>query len=503
MRKEGFSIQEICELTSGEVVLGSASSNSSVSSSEMAFASGFSIDTRTIRHGDLFVAIKGELSDGHNYVQVAAEKGGVAALVRSDYKSRCGVLPLNFACILVNDPLKGLWELARENRKRNKHVKVIAVTGSNGKTTTKEMLASVFREAVGVDRVLCNKKSYNNHLGVPLTLMELKPHHEFCVTEIGMNAPGEIKALAELARPEVGVITSVGEAHLQGLRTLENIAAAKSELFESLSGDGVAVFPELDKKLMSILMDAAIHIEEKKKILFGRGEKAQVRLLDSYQEVDGRLFCKLGIDNLEIDARLPLLGLHNGMNAAATGAAAHAMGVQPELIKKGLENVTPPPHRSVLLKIGGARILDDCYNANPPSMKAGLNTLFNLPEVGLVGVIMGDMLELGDASEKHHEELGRDIARRKVDLALFVGEKMQRAAEGARDAGMDREKIHLFADAFEAGEYAAESFGEGWSVLVKGSRRTALEKALETWSDRVGETSNDSVRGNDNPGGLR
>jgi len=502
MSKQMFSIQEICELTSGVVVHGDALEGSSASKEEIVFVSGFSIDSRTLCPGDLFVAVKGELSDGHNYVQAAAQKGGVAALVRSDYKSPCGVLPPNFACILVNDPLKGLWELARENRKRNEHVKMIAVTGSNGKTTTKEMLASVFREAVGDDRILCNKKSYNNHLGVPLTLMELRPHHEFCVTEIGMNAPGEIKALAELSRPEVGVITSLGEAHLQGLRTLDNIAAAKSELFESLSDDGVAVFPEVDEKLMSILMDAAIHIEEKRKILFGRGEKAQVRLLDSYQEVDGKLFCKLGIDDLEINARLPLLGVHNGMNAAATVAAAHAMGVQPEFIKSGLENVTPPPHRSVLLKIGGARILDDCYNANPPSMRAGLNTLFNLPEVGLVGVIMGDMLELGDSSEKHHEELGRDIARRGVDLALFVGEKMRRAAEGAKDAGMDVKKIHLFADAEEAGEYAAENFGAGWSVLVKGSRRTALEKALETWTVRVGVTSNGSVGGNENSGGL-
>ncbi len=489
MQKSLFSMEEVAGIVSGRI--------QNVGSAPGVFPDvcGASIDTRTLRPGDLFVALGGETSDGHRFLADAAKSGAAAALVLPDYKARCDSLPEGLPLVVVDDPLGALWSLARRNRLNNSHVKVIGVTGSNGKTTVKEMTASILVEWAGRDSVVKNMKSFNNHIGVPLTLMELNKDHRFCVAEIGMNAPGEILELAGLARPDVGIITSLGEAHLEGVGTIAGVAEAKAELFRQMASDKKAVLPEVNEDLMKILMNATAHLKDDAKIVFGRSENARAKLLEVRFMSDTSLFCRIALDEKEIQLRLPLPGLHNALNGAAAAAAAFALSVDFESIQDGLEKMTVPEHRSSVIRLAGAVVLDDCYNANPASMTAGLETLSALAGKERSAVILGDMLELGESSELRHRELGVEVASRNPDLAVFVGERMKLAAAGAKEAGMEPGRIHVFSDAAEAGEFAAKNIGEGWRVLVKGSRRVALEKALDAWAEtaRKAKTDVDSV----------
>ncbi len=423
-----------------------------------------SIDTRQLQPGEVFYALTGERTDGHAFVGQAAARGACGAVVRRGARVEA---PAEFPLIEVSDPLRALWAHGRLARSRFSGT-LVAVTGSNGKTTCKEMLAAIFGQALGTESVLRNQGSFNNHLGVPLTLTRLSQGHRVAVLEMGMNHPGEIAELAGLARPLGGVITSIGRAHLEGLGSLEAVARAKGELLEALPEDGFAVVPVG----WPLLAELAGRLPEDRVWTVGPG--GRVRVVDATHEPARGLRVGLETPVGRIEAVLAVAGAHNAANAAAAAAAALLCGLELEAIQAGLVAFRPAPHRSALVEVGGALVLDDCYNANPTSMEAALRTLGELP--GRKGAIFGDMAELGDEAPGLHEEvLGR--AAEVLELLLVAGPLMERASRGL--AG--RLEILVARDAEEAGRMAARVFGPGWSVLVKGSRIAQLERAIETW----------------------
>jgi UDP-N-acetylmuramoyl-tripeptide--D-alanyl-D-alanine ligase len=475
-----FSLAQVKELTGGRL-------EQAGEGAEEARVGAASIDTRTLEPGQLFFALEGESSDGHAYLREAASAGAAAAVVRSGYEQRGFAAIPSFPVISVEDPLAAMWALAEEVRARRTDLRVIGVTGSNGKTTTKDMLWSVFASRSGASRVAKNIKSYNNHLGVPLTLLGLEPEHEVLVAEIGMNAPGEIEALAGLAKPDIGVITSVGIAHLEGVKTVEGVARAKGEMFESLPPEGWAIIPEVKDDLQAILDRAASHLPEEHRVTFGRSPDAAVRIVRCQPELSGRLGLRLSYRGSLLDVSLPVVGMHNALNGAAAAAAALCAGCETHDVIQGLESFEPPPHRCVVKRCGGAIVLDDCYNANPTSMKASLDALVAMPGANRPAAVLGEMRELGDDSRLHHEQLGRQLADMGFEKVVLVGEMMRFAASAAVRSGMDAEALIEVDTAADVAPVLAKELGPGWKVLFKASRAVGLEAALDEWCKSVGE----------------
>jgi UDP-N-acetylmuramoyl-tripeptide--D-alanyl-D-alanine ligase len=467
----------VVEITGGRIVAAAAEATGNQSETQRQVV-GAGIDTRSLRRGELFFALVGERVDGHQYLAAALQRGAVAAVVAAEAYGGGLDVPAGLPLVVVEDPLQALWALAAEVRSARADLEVAAVTGSNGKTTTKEMLAAILAVALGPKHVLKSIKSYNNHLGVPLTLLALRAEHRALVTEIGMNAPGEITALAGLARPRIGVITGVGVAHLQGVGSLHGVAQAKSELFAALPCDGWAVFPELEPPLAAVLEAAARHIDPDHRLRFGYGADAAVRVVSARPDERGRLQLKLAFGERMVEIALPIVGTHNAVNAAAAAAAAYAMGIEPEAVSEGLAAFTPPPHRCVVKHWKGAVILDDCYNANPSSMQVALDTLETLPGGSHLGAVVGDMRELGRDSQQHHQDLGRDLVQRGFEAVVFVGPAMRDAADAARRAGMPAQRAVWVETASEVVEPAAALFGLNWRLLFKASRAVKLERAL-------------------------
>ncbi len=437
------------------------------------------IDSRRLSPGDLFVALPGASVDGHAFLDRALRAGACGALVRRDFIDEGGRLPNGLAALCVVAPLEGLARYGAHLRSRSRAL-VIGLTGSNGKTTTKEMLAAILAAAVGPRAVLRTEGNLNNHIGVPLTLTRIGDETRFAVVEMGMNHPGEIAELASLARPSVGVVTSIGRAHLEGLGSLEGVARAKAELFDALPDEGIAVYPAGQ----AVLEERAGRLAPENRWPFGFEANARV-LVETSRAGSGpgqHLVITCGGQRLSVDLQVP--GRHNALDAAAAAATALALGLGEREIVAGLRNFRPAAHRSVITKIGGAQVLDDCYNANPTSMEAALAALTSLP--GRSGAILGDMAELGPEEEDLHGALLERAVAMGVERLILVGPLMAKAAD--RLSGrMTSDGFALRLDAAAAGELAADWFGEGWNVLVKASRTTGLERALDRWRSLVGQ----------------
>jgi UDP-N-acetylmuramoyl-tripeptide--D-alanyl-D-alanine ligase len=462
-----LTLSEVARITSGQVVRGEPGRA----------VRGAAFDTRLLAPGNLFCALQGEGADGHTFLDKAAQKGAPGALISRSKDPAALDAPPELALVAVDDVMDALSTLAAEMRRQRTDVTVAAVTGSNGKTSTKEMLASIVTAHAGEVHVLRSRQSYNNLLGVSTTLMSVHPEHRFGVLELGMNAPGEIAQLTALATPDVGVITNVGPAHLEGLGSVENVARAKAELFEGLRPDAHAIIPEGEP----VLAQAAAHLPEDHRHTFGRSADASVRVADAGPSENGKLAVRMKIGGRNVEATLNTLGAHNALNAAAAGAAAAAMGIPDPAIVAGLAKFRPAPHRLAVVRCGGALALDDCYNANPASMRAALETLATLPGGGPLGVLLGDMFELGDHSPTLHRELGESLAGHRIHTAVLAGPMMKHAADGAVAGGMESDRVHWTETTEEAGNLASTVFGEGYRVLVKGSRAMRLERALELW----------------------
>jgi UDP-N-acetylmuramoyl-tripeptide--D-alanyl-D-alanine ligase len=431
-------------------------------------AHAYSIDSRTVGKGELFFAVKGERFDGHDFVEQALQRGAVGAVIRKEHLAR---YPGKASLLAVEDALYALQSLATAVRKLWGKP-LVAVTGSAGKTTTKEAIAHVLSSRC---RVLKSEGNFNNHFGLPLMLLKLEPEHEAAVIEMGMSHAGEIRGLANIAQPEIGVVTNVAPVHLEFFESLAGIAHAKYELVESLPANGTAVLNADDDYVAQ----------------FGRGFKGRVVLYGTKATADVRAenIAAKGSEGSEFDvvigsvrerAKLPLVGEHNVLNALAAIVVGLERGLSLSETVRTLATLTPAEKRGQVLRLGNITVIDDCYNSNPKALQAMVDALAGMAAKRHI-VVAGEMLELGPAGEEMHREAGYYMAERKIDVLLGVRGLAQAAVEAAKHAGAQAEFV---VSPEEAGEWLARETRDGDAVLLKASRGVKLEKALETWKAR-------------------
>jgi UDP-N-acetylmuramoyl-tripeptide--D-alanyl-D-alanine ligase len=446
---------------------------------------GYSIDSRTVQPGELFFAVKGERMDGHDFVNQALEKGAVAAVVRKDQLARYSV---NTRLMAVDDTLVALQTLASAVR-RLWGKALIGVTGSTGKTTTKEAIAHVLSSRF---RVLKSEGNFNNHFGLPLMLLKIELEHDLAVIEMGMSHSGEIAALAKIAQPEIGVVTNVAPVHLEFFDSIAGIARAKYELIEALPATGTAVLNADDEYVSQ----------------FGRGFRGKVVTygIASTSDVRAENIQPRGPEGSEFDvvvggcrekAELHLVGTHNISNALAAVAVALERGMSPSEAVAALATLAPSDKRGEVVKLGNITVINDCYNCNPKALEAMVDALAVMPAKRRIAVV-GTMLELGPASEQLHREAGEHIAKRKIDVLLGVRGEAQAMVDAARKVGMRAEFV---ASSEEAGEWLAREARDGDLVLLKASRGVKLERALETWKGLKGIKIGNSVKNGSHHGG--
>lgn len=436
---------------------------------------GAATDHRKVTPGRLFFALQGERVDGFDFCALAA-KAGASALVVSREKGRpagCRKIPI----LTVDDPRLAIGHLAREIRNEFRG-KVIGVTGSNGKTTTKELIAAALSVR---GPILSTEGNYNTDIGLPLTILESTGKETFWVLEMAMRGLGEIATLAAISRPHVGVITNVSCAHLERLGSIEAVAKAKGELFHELTPQGAAVFPAGDL----LIENQAAHLPPSHQYRFAvpgnLKNPALVRVLEYLPAGSDGLVARFDVDHIPVVIRLPFTGEHNVKNAAAALTVARVLGVDPTSAAKAMEKAELPAHRSHLINVLGRTIVDDCYNANPASMQAALLALTaSAGNSEHAFAILGDMLELGPESEAMHKELGRQVALLKLAGLATVGKNALAIAEGAMEAGMDIDKIHRTSSPEDAARLLAGKLKPADFVLVKASRGMRLERAVAT-----------------------
>ncbi len=427
-----------------------------------AVAMGYSIDSRTLNAGDLFIAIAGERFDGHNYVQAALEKGAVGAIVEAGKQVAGNPLRL----LQVEDSLKALQLLGAAAR-RLWGKPLLAVTGSAGKTTTKEILAHILATRF---RVMKSSGNLNNHIGLPLQLLKLETEHDLGVVEMGMNHAGEIRALGELAHHDLAVVTTVAPVHLEFFGSLAEIARAKYEIIETLPPGGVAVLNADDDYVCQFGRDF-----KGKVVTFGIKRSADV----SAQKVklngaDGSTF-ELVVGSVGEPVTFPLVGEHNIYNALAAAAAAMERGISPSQAAAALSSIAPPDKRGQVLHLHGATIINDCYNSNPRALEAMIDTLASMKAERRI-LVVGEMLELGPTAEALHRECGKHAAEKKIDMVIGVRGMARAVAEAACGSGTQAQFVET---PEQAGEWLARNVRPGDAVLLKASRGVKLERALD------------------------
>jgi UDP-N-acetylmuramoyl-tripeptide--D-alanyl-D-alanine ligase len=425
-------------------------------------AMGYSIDSRTLTAGDLFIAIAGERFDGHEYVQAALEKGAVGAIVAAEKKVAGDPLRL----LQVEDTVKALQLLGAAAR-RLWGKPLLAVTGSAGKTTTKEILAHILATRF---RVMKSSGNLNNHIGLPLQLLKLEAEHDLAVVEMGMNHAGEIRALGALAHHDLAVVTTVAPVHLEFFGSLAEIARAKYEIIETLHSGGVAVLNADDEYVCQFGRDF-----KGKVVTFGIKRAADVSAHNiKLNGAEGSTF-ELVVGSVGEPVTFPLVGEHNIYNALAAAAAAMERGLTPSQAAVALSSIAPPDKRGQVLQIGGATIINDCYNSNPRALAAMIDTLASMKAERRI-LIVGEMLELGPTAEALHRESGKHAAEKKIDLVIGVRGMARAVAEAACGAGTQAQFVET---PEQAGEWLAQNLRPGDAVLLKASRGVKLERALE------------------------
>jgi len=429
---------------------------------------GLSTDSRLVSPGQAFLALAGERVDGHAHARQAAERGAALLIVSRMPDPRP---PETVSLLRVKDTRLALGQLARAWRRQVRPL-TVAITGSVGKTTTKELTRAVVRT---LGPTHATEGNFNNDIGLPLTVLAMEASCRYLVLEMGMNAPGEISYLTALAEPDVGVITRVAPVHLEGLGTLEAVAAAKGELLVGLGASGLAVIPA-DERLLAPHLGG---VARERQIRFGTEEGCEVSLRSVRARGAAGSTVELTLRGEPLVFELPLVGEHNARNAAAAAAVGLALGVPAETIGCALSESVELGHRSALRTIGPWHVLDDCYNANPVAVKAALDTLVQISAGAPRIAVLGSMLELGADSERYHEEVGRHAATRDLDLLVTVGDLAGAIARGAREAGMPADRVLGVTTVLEAADVVAHRrHQESW-ILVKASRGAHLEGILE------------------------
>jgi UDP-N-acetylmuramoyl-tripeptide--D-alanyl-D-alanine ligase len=432
--------------------------------------SGVCIDSRAVKPGQLFIAIQGDRFDGHDFIPQAFEAGasGVILSMARDLHSKDKVL------IRVQDTLVALQEIARAHRSKF-NIPVIAVTGSNGKTTTKEMAACILTRQF---RLLTNEGNLNNHIGVPLTLLRLEPMHQAAVIEMGINRRGELSRLCQIAQPQAGLITNIGPTHLEFLGDVEGVARAKAELLEALTPEGVAILNADDEYFQYLATKVKGGL-----ITFSLRSQADMMasavVLHPDRGPTFRLKSRIGSKAGEVEVTLSVVGRHNIYNALGAAALGAYMGMDLDVIRQGLEDFKPVSMRSQLLELKGLRILNDAYNANPASMRSALETLAGLGSSGQKIAVLGDMLELGGPGEVAHREVGREAALAGIQYLITMGSLAEQIAQGALSAGMDETRVMHCQGPEDVGQAIIKVARPGDDILIKGSRKMKMERILE------------------------
>lgn len=428
-------------------------------------ASGYSIDSRTIQAGEIFFAVKGERLDGHDYVEQALGKKAVAAVVQKNQLARYSS---KSQLLIVDDTLVALQNLATAVR-RLWGKPLVGVTGSAGKTTTKDAVAQLLSTKF---RVLKSEGNFNNHFGLPLMLLKLQPEHDTAVIEMGMSHAGEIAALAKIAQPNIGVVTNVAAVHLEFFHSVADIARAKYELVASLPMGGTAVLNADDEYVSQFGRDF-----HGKVVRYGFRPSADVwaEHIES-RGPEGSTFELMAGGNRE-NVTLPLVGAHNIYNALAAVAVAVERGITPSEAAKALATLTPSDKRGQVVKVDNITVINDCYNSNPKALESMVSALAGMPARRRI-VVAGEMLELGPAGAEMHRRAGSYIAEQKIDVLLGVRGLAQQMVETAAKSGVRAEFVTT---AEEAGEWLAREAKAGDIVLLKASRGVKLEQALEKW----------------------
>jgi UDP-N-acetylmuramoyl-tripeptide--D-alanyl-D-alanine ligase len=459
-----LALSQIAELSGAE--LESGEGNVSVAK--------VSTDSRTAKPGELFVALRGENFDGHEFVTGAAKAGAAGAIVDLAWK---GKVPKNFALLRAEDTLIAYQNLAANYRK-SLPLKVLAITGSNGKTSTKDFVAAVLGRRF---RVTKTEGNFNNHIGLPRTILEATSDDEVGVWEIGMNHPGEIAALAKIAAPNAGLITNIGNAHIEFMGSLEAIAMEKGALAEAIGPEGTVILNADDPFTPGIAARTKARV-----ILAGTiggavcaGEISQSARGSEFTILEGAHRCR---------AQLPVPGLHMIQNALLAVAAGRAFGLSLEECAAGLTTAPLTKARLQIKEIEGVQFIDDSYNANPDSMKAALRTLVELDADGKRIAVLGEMGELGSESEQGHREVGETAATLEVDHLIAIGELGKIIAKAAQNAGL--EKVASVRSTSEAAELLGEIAAAGDLVLIKGSRLARTEQVIEKFSSQHSAMSN-------------
>jgi UDP-N-acetylmuramoyl-tripeptide--D-alanyl-D-alanine ligase len=450
-----------------------------------AVASGYSIDSRTIRPGELFFAVKGEKMDGHDFVVQALAKGAVAAIVSKERFSEIGervatnqadgrtwrAALTQFSLIPVEDTLEALQLLARGVR----HLwarPLIAVTGSAGKTTTKEAIAHVLSVRLRVHK---SEGNFNNHFGLPLMLLKLEPEHDVAVVELGMSHLGEITALAQIAQPNTGVVTNVAPVHLEFFSSIAEIARAKYELVESLPANGTSVLNGDDEYVSQFGREF-----EGKVITYGFGPACTVRAEKWESKGEAGSAFDVVVGDQREKVVLPLVGRHNVHNALAAIGVGLEHGVTLAESAAALCTLSPAEKRGQVVRIGNITVINDCYNSNPKALAAMVDALAEMPARRRI-VVAGEMLELGPQGEEMHRESGRYIAKKDIDVVIGVQGLARQIVDSAKQEGTTAEFV---ATPEEAGEWLAREVHDGDAVLLKASRGVKLEKAMDIWKER-------------------
>jgi UDP-N-acetylmuramoyl-tripeptide--D-alanyl-D-alanine ligase len=468
-----FTVGEAVEITGGKLEFGSP----------CIAVSGASSDSRYILPGDMFVAIRGERTDGHAHLPQAFARGAALALVEHIDQAMVSLDNGNNAVIICKDPVIAMGKLAAWHRNKFSP-RVVGITGSVGKTTTKDMIASVLRRRY---HTLANEGNLNTEVGVPLTLFRLRAEHEVLVVEMGMRGPGQIAYLAGLAKPEIGVLTNIGETHLEVMGSMENTADAKAELLRALPADGQTVLNR-DNAWVSRIGEAYAG----KKLWYGIDSSAEITAESIVSLFDRGMEFTLVTPAGRVRVHEPLPGLHNVSNALAAAGVGLILGMTVGEISDGLTQLESSGQRSEVLEIGGFRLINDTYNSSPASSKAALGVLRNLARGKRTIAVLGNMLELGSYSQKGHIEVGVAVAENGIDVLITVGELARDIALSAREQGLSQ--VSTVMDNEEAARLLLSMVRPEDTVLIKGSRGVQMENLVATVKRHFGiEVARDAV----------
>lgn len=448
-------LSEIIEATGGKLLSG----DSSITVAEI------STNSRKISNDCLFLALKGERFDGNDFIADAFENGAVAVLTDRDP----GNIP-GKSLVKVGDTLKALHDIASYIRDRFA-IPFIGITGSVGKTSTKEMIAC----ALGAKyNVLKNEGNYNNEIGVPLTIFRLEPGHEAAVIEMGMSGFGEIRALTRIVRPQVGIITNIGMSHIEKLGSRQDILRAKLELLEGLQPDGLLILNGDD-----VLLSGVKGLLDVRTVSYGLEESADYQAYNIRSRGEKGIDFNIVLDGKEHTVHVPAPGVHNVYNALAALAAGRELHIPAETLIGGIAGYSPGNMRLNIIKSSGLTIINDAYNASPQSVKTAIDVL-NEIEANRRIAVLGDMLELGSWSTDAHKETGEYAAGSSTDLIITVGEAAAHIADGAIEAGFPRSGIAVLANNDEAVRYLRNIIRQGDAILVKGSRGMMMEEIVDS-----------------------